>query len=311
MKKHSQQIKELAIEVGFDACGITSPKPFLSDRKFLDDWIKNNFHGEMRYMENHREKRTDMQLLHEGTKSVVVVLMNYFTNKQQSKEVPYVSKYAFGNDYHYVVKKRLRQLLERIKSEIADCDGIAFCDSAPIFERRLAEQAGLGWIGKNTQLINPQLGSFCFIGELLLDIELDYDNPIPNRCGNCDLCINSCPSKALFSPHKINATRCISYQTIEKKGEVDTEIKSLCKNNLFGCDICQNVCPWNKKAMQNNTPEFQPSEEFLKMTLEDWNNFTRKDYNRLFKNTPIARAGYQKIRNRRDEILGKIKTPKS
>ncbi len=311
MKNNSQLIKKIAIEVGFDACGITSPKPFLSDKEFLDNWIKNNFHGEMRYMENHREKRTDIKLLREDTKSVVVVLLNYFSNKQQFEGVPYVSKYAFGNDYHYVVKNRLRQLLERIKTEIVNCNGTAFCDSAPIFERRLAEEAGLGWIGKNTQLINPQLGSFCFIGELLLNIELEPDNPIPNRCGSCDLCLKSCPPKALFAPHKINATRCISYQTIEKKGDVDSGIKSFCKKNLFGCDICQNICPWNKKAIQNNIPELQPSEDFLKMTLEDWNNFERKDYNRLFKNTPLARAGYQKIRNRRDEILIKTKTPKS
>lgn len=307
MKNLSQQIKNIAIEIGFDACGITSPKSLYSDSEYLNNWISNNFHGEMHYMENHREKRTNIQLLHEGTKSIVVVLLNYFTNKQQLADVPYIAKYAFGNDYHYVVKNKLYQLLERIKTEVADCNGISFCDSAPIFERRLAEQAGLGWIGKNTQLINPRLGSFCFIGELLLDIELQSDSPLPNRCGDCDLCLKNCSTKALFAPYKINATRCISYQTIEKKGDVDYEIKEFCKTNLFGCDACQNSCPWNKKAIQNNITELQPSEDFLKMTIEDWESFSRKDYNRLFKKTPLSRAGYQKLRNRRDEILNKQK----
>lgn len=303
MKNIEQQIKNIAIEVGFDACGITFPQPLISDNNYLSTWISNNFHGEMHYMENHREKRTNVQFLCEGTKSIVVVLLNYFTQKHQLEDVPYVAKYAYGKDYHYVIKNRLYQLLERIKTEVIHCNGTAFCDSAPIFERRLAEQAGLGWIGKNTQLINPKLGSFCFIGELLLDIELKADTPIANRRGNCDLCLKNCPSKALFSPNKINATRCISYQTIEKKGSVDAELEDFCKKNLFGCDVCLNVCPWNKKATENHIPELQPSEEFLKMTKKDWELFARKDYNRLFKNTPLARAGYQKLRNRRDEIL--------
>ncbi len=298
----AEQIKLLARECGFDACGIAPATCLNDDLQHLDGWLAQGFNGTMAYMQNHREKRTDVRRLVEGTRSVVVVLLNYFSTEQQKNSTPHIARYAWGNDYHFVVKQMLSELLQRINEEIAPCQGVAFCDSAPVFERRLAEQAGLGWIGKSAMLINPEFGSYCFIGELLLDIELPTDTPMADRCGNCTACLQACPTQALQKAHTLNASRCLSYQTIEHKGNIEAHLAPCAGNRLFGCDTCLEVCPWNRKARQNHTPTLQPSEEFLKMTREDWEHFSRSDFRRLFKNSPLQRAGYRKLRNRLDEM---------
>ncbi len=300
--QNAERIKLLAHECGFDACGIASATCLKDDLHHLDRWLAQGFNGTMEYMQNYREKRADVRRLVEGTRSVVVVLLNYFLTAQPHTDTPRIARYAWGHDYHYVVKKMLSELLQRINVEITPCRGVAFCDSAPVFERRLAQQAGLGWIGKSTMLINPEFGSYCFIGELLLDIELPPDTPMENHCGNCTACLQACPTKALQTTHTLNAARCLSYQTIEHKGDIEAHLAPYAGNRLFGCDACLEACPWNRKAQQNHTPALQPSEEFLKMTRADWEQFSRSDFRRVFKNSPLQRAGYRKLRNRLDEL---------
>lgn len=302
MQNDSLKIKELAKECGFDACGITSTVSLPNDLEFLEQWISKGFNGDLAYMERHKSERANPSMLFPNAKSIIVVLLNYFSKQKFQPDTPLIAKYAWGKDYHFVVKEQLRQLLFRIQTEVKHCNGIAFCDSAPLFERRLAENAGLGWIGKSTMLINPILGSYCFIGELLLDIELEYDKPTKNRCGNCEACLQACPTKAISSPCVLNATKCISYQTIEQKGNIENEISALSGLKLFGCDTCLDVCPWNKKAKQHNNALLNASSDFLSMTKSDWENFSRSDFKRLFKNSPLQRAGYRKLRNRLDQL---------
>ena len=298
----SLKIKELAKVCGFDACGITSAECLPKDSHYLQQWLNNRFNGDMAYMENHKEKRSNPKLLIPEAKSIVVVLLNYYSKLQQQPDVPQISKYAWGKDYHFIIKKKLKELLSLIQSEVKPCNGTAFCDSAPLFERRLAERAVLGWIGKSTMLINPNLGSYCFIGELLLDIELEYDQPIESKCNNCEACLNACPTKALLKPFSLNASKCLSYQTIELKSDIEKDILPYSGLKLFGCDNCIEVCPWNKKAIQNNTTQLQPTIDFLSMTKKDWENFSRSDFKRLFKNSPLQRAGYKKLRNRLNQM---------
>ena len=302
MENNATRIKVLSTECGFDACGIASADFLPSDSDYLKQWISNGFNGNMAYMENHQTLRENPRNLMPEAKSVVVVLLNYYSTLRFQPDTPQIAKYAWGNDYHFVMKTQLNHLLSRIQSEIQPCHGIAFCDSAPIFERRLAERAGLGWIGKSSMLINPELGSYCFIGELLLDIELTYDKPQTARCGNCEACLKACPTKALLAPHVLNASKCLSYQTIEKKGDMEQNMVQLAGKKLFGCDTCLEVCPWNRKAKQNNHLQLQPANDFLSMSKTDWKNFSRSDFKRLFKNSPLQRAGYRKIRNRLDQL---------
>ena len=298
----SLKIKELAKVCGFDACGITSAECLPKDSHYLQQWLNNRFNGDMAYMENHKEKRSNPKLLIPEAKSIVVVLLNYYSKLQQQPDVPQIAKYAWGKDYHFIIKEKLKELLSLIQNEVKPCNGTAFCDSAPLFERRLAERAGLGWIGKSTMLINPNLGSYCFIGELLLDIELEYDQPIESKCNNCEACLNACPTKALLKPFSLNASKCLSYQTIELKSDIEKDILPYSGLKLFGCDNCIEVCPWNKKAIQNNTTQLQPTIDFLSMTKKDWENFSRSDFKRLFKNSPLQRAGYKKLRNRLNQM---------
>ena len=286
-------IKKQASIIGFDACGIAEADFLEKDADYLRQWLQSGAHGEMAYLKNYFEKRVDPRLLVENAKSVIVVLLNYFPEKLQNSTAPQVAKYAYGADYHYLIKSKLYELKDFIDKNICAVNGTAFCDSAPVLERRWAEKAGLGWIGKNTNLINPQMGSFFFIGELIIDLELEYDKPQPSRCGNCTCCIDACPTKAL-SAQGLNASQCIAYLTIEKKGEIPPEFAANLSNCIFGCDICQDVCPWNqKKAHSHKTAELTPSESFLNMTKNDWLSLSNSSFNALFKNSAIKRAGYK------------------
>ncbi len=295
----SQLIKAKASELGFSACGISPAKRLKEDDNRLMQWLESGYHGTMAYMANHFEKRVNPAELVEGAKSVVSVLLNYYTSKkQEDPQAPVISKYALGKDYHQAVKERLFRLLSYIQTDLAPCEGRVFADSAPLLEKALASRAGLGWIGKNTLLISPKLGSFLFIGELVLDLELDYDEPFGNNlCGSCSRCMDSCPTGAIISPSLLDATKCISYLTIETKDEIPEQLAGSLSNRLIGCDICQEVCPWNSRSEQHQVPEFQPIQELLEMTVPEWQILEKPTYKRLFKGTAVERAGFDRMKN--------------
>lgn len=295
-KQISTIIKEKANSLGFSACAIL-PVSFLADAEIpFKNWIANKMHGEMGYMERNLEKRLNPELLVKNAKTIVLVLFNYFpAETQHDKTAPVLSKYAYGTDYHFVLKDKLKHLFKFIQDEIKPCSGRPFVDSAPILERAWAKKAGLGWIGKNSNLISPEHGSFFFIGELILDIELPYDTPKPIRdhCGKCTKCIDACPTKAIVADRVVDARLCISYQTIELRGELDEKLKGKFNNRIFGCDICQDVCPWNLKSEPHNEPAFYPHPKLLQLKKEDWNNIERPLFNELFKNTAVKRTGFK------------------
>ncbi len=290
---HTKKIKEKALEFGFAAVGISGATFLEKESQHLKEWLDNGYHGEMQYMENHFEKRVDPRKLVEGAKSVISVLYNYYPKEKQKKDTFQISKYAYGKDYHYVVKEKLNHLLEFIKTEIPGVNGRAFVDSAPVMDKVWAAKSGLGWIGKNTNLISKEFGSFAFIGELIIDLELDYDSvSIKDYCGNCSKCIDACPTQAL-TPYVLDARKCISYLTIEKKGDLPQEIKGKWKDWIFGCDICQDVCPWNSKTKPNNEPQFQISDLLKNMKKEDWHNLNKQTFQKLFKNSPVERTKFE------------------
>ena len=293
-KNISNRIKQLALEEGFNSCGFTPAVPLSEDSIRLRKWLDRGLHAGMRYMENHFEKRTNPSLLEPGTKSVIVVTLNYFNGTEEEEQDSYIlSKYARGRDYHKVMKKMLNKLLARIHSEIVPVQGRAFTDSAPVLERSLAARAGLGWIGKNSNLISPAGGSFFFIGELFVDIELDYGKLLPDRCGGCTKCIQACPTQAITEPGVIDSRRCISYWTIEHKGEIDPSLTGKFRNRIFGCDICQEVCPWNKKSATNKVDDFKPAAWLTGMTKDDWQKLTEEKFGELFTGTAVMRAKYE------------------
>ena len=257
----------------------------------------------MSYMENHLDKRCDSRLLVEGTKSVISVALNYYPSRKLNDDQLQFAYYAYGQDYHEVMKAKLTSLFNFINEQLHPVNGRAFCDTAPILDRYWAQQAGLGWIGKNTQLIIPHAGSYFFLGEILLDIELEYDSPMKSRCGNCTRCLDACPAKALKKPFALNSNRCISYLTIENKGEIELEFASKMGNHLYGCDDCQICCPWNRFASPHIIPELQPSEAFLSMEKQDWISLTIEEYRTLFKRSAVKRAKYEGLIRNLKSIL--------
>ena len=295
---YSQQIKEKAIELGFSACGISAVRCLDEERERLQNWLSNGMNASMAYMANHFEMRLDPGKIEEGAKSVISVLINYYpAQKQTDPDAPIISKYAYGKDYHLVVKEKLNNLLIFIQSALFPCSGRAFVDSAPVFERPLAKAAGLGWIGKNSLLISKEFGSYVFIGELIIDHELDYDIPFTSDyCGSCTRCIDACPTSAIVFPKTIDARKCISYHTIENKDEIPLSILGKLQNQLFGCDICQDVCPWNKKAKPNQSLDFMPIDGLLEMRKKDWKALDHITYNKMFRQSPFERAGYDRIK---------------
>ena len=293
----STQIKIEAEKLGFSACGIAQANALTTDAAYLKSWLESGKHGSMQYMERHIEKRTDPRLLVENTKSLVVVLLNYYPEKKQEEKFPQLAKFAYGDDYHDIIKVKLYALLEKINSLCypEKVCGRAFTDSAPILERQWARQAGLGWIGKNGNLIHPTFGSFCFIGELLIDISLSYDIPMENHCGKCNKCLSACPTNAINENQSIDATKCISYLTIEHKQPIPKQFHAKLTNQLFGCDCCQDVCPWNKKAVATTVQEFFPSKGLLTLTSNDWIALSEEQFAQLLPFSPIKRSGYKKI----------------
>lgn len=293
---HTRLVKEEARRLGFSFCGV-SKAGFLDDEaRRLERWLQQGMHGQMGYMENHFDKRLDPTKLVEGAKSVVSFLYNYYTpQQQQHADAPKISKYAYHTDYHFVVKDKLKQLLQFITDTIGEVHGRAFVDSAPVMERAWAKKSGLGWTGKHTLLINKQRGSYFFLGELIIDLELEPDAPIKDYCGTCTACIDACPTEAI-TPYWVDGSKCISYLTIELKDEIPAEFKGKMDNWAFGCDICQQVCPWNRFSQPHNEPEFEPHPDLMTMDARQWHEITEDVFKQLFKNSPVKRSGYKGLK---------------
>lgn len=289
---YSQLIKTEAKKLGFLSCGI-SKADFLEDEApRLERWLKDGKHGKMAYMENHFDKRLDPRLLVPDAKSIISLLFNYYTPLNQLDGAPKISKYAYGKDYHHVIKDKLKQLFQIINNKIGEVSGRVFVDSAPVMEKSWAVRSGLGWQGKNTNLISKKAGSFFFIAELIVDLELEYDTPVTDHCGTCTACIDACPTEAL-TPYHIDASKCISYLTIELKDQIPTAFKNKMDDWAFGCDVCQDVCPWNRFSKQHNEPLFSPNSEVINYTQKNWEEITQETFNIIFKNSAIKRTGFK------------------
>jgi epoxyqueuosine reductase len=304
---YSQLIKNEAQKLGFLFCGI-SKADFLEDEApRLESWLKKNMHGEMQYMENHFDKRLDPRLLVDGAKSVISLGINYYTNdKQNDPNAPKISKYAYGVDYHTIIKDKLRQLLQIINEKIGEVGGRVFVDSAPVLDKAWAKKAGMGWIGKNSNLLNKKAGSFFFLAELIIDLELEYDiASTVDHCGTCTNCIDACPTDAIVGPYVVDGSRCISYLTIELKNEIPAEFKGKMDNWMFGCDICQDVCPWNRFSILNNEPGFEPHPELLHLKADDWQEITQDVFQKVFKNSAVKRTKFSGLK-RNIEFLKEI-----
>lgn len=288
----SERIKEKATETGFDACGIARIAPADTEAVFFDRWIREGNHAGMKYMENYRDLRLNPAGLLEGVRSVISVALNYYPERKLPDSIPHIAYYAYGKDYHDVLKKKLRELWQQIRA-IAGGEARVFTDSAPLLERYWAWKAGLGWIGKNTQLILPGKGSYFFLGEIVTTLELEYDTPLPNRCGHCTRCLEACPTGALTAPRRLNAAACLSYLTIENKEEIPPEQAALLGNRLYGCDTCQQACPWNRFAVPTPVEDFHPAPALFSLDKERLKNFSRDDYNRIFAGSAVKRAKYE------------------
>ena len=299
--KYADLIKNKAMELGFSGCGISKAVLLEDEARRLEKWLKAGMHGKMAYMENHFDKRVDPRKLVEGARSVVSVLYNYFpAETQKDQEAPVLSKYAYGTDYHYVIKEKLGRLLEFLNQEIGEVHGRAFVDSAPVLDRAWAARSGLGWIGKNTNLLVRTAGSFFFVGELILDIDLPADGPVKDYCCKCRRCIDACPTGAIFAPRELDARKCISYLTIEYKGELPLESKKKMNNRVYGCDICQDVCPYNKKSVPHNEPLFEPKAGLLGMSAVDWRKMDRETFRFFFRHSAAWRIRYKQLRRNID-----------
>ncbi len=300
--KYSQLIKTEAKRLGFLSCGISKAEFLEDEAPRLETWLNKNMHGEMRYMENHFDKRLDPTLLVEGSKSVVSLLLNYFPNQLQTEESYKISKYAYGTDYHFVIKQKLKELLNTIKDKIGEVHGRAFVDSAPVLDKAWAAKSGLGWIGKHSNLLTQKVGSFYFVAELIIDLELEYDTPTTDHCGSCRACIDACPTEAIVEPYVVDGSKCISYFTIELKDNLPQEFKGKFDDWMFGCDVCQDVCPWNRFSKPHNEPLFNPHPDLLSMTRKDWKEITEDTFRKVFKKSAVKRTKFSGL-NRNIKFL--------
>lgn len=296
LHKHSTFIKNEAKRLGFDFCGISKSEFLSEEAPRLEKWLKDNKHGQMKYMENYFDKRLNPNLLVDNAKSVISLLYNYFPEQTQNQSAPKLSKYAYGDDYHEVIKHKLNEFLVSLKKEIGNISGRAFVDSAPVMDKVWAAKSGLGWIGKNSNLINKEKGSFFFIAELIIDVELEYDGPIKDYCGTCTKCIDACPTDAIVAPYIVDGSKCISYLTIELKENIPSEFKNNMNNWVFGCDVCQDVCPWNRFSIPHQEPQFMNTNGLLNYTEAEWNEITEETFNLIFKNSAIKRTKYKGLK---------------
>lgn len=291
-EKHTQFIKTEAKRLGFLSCGISKAEFLEAEAPRLESWLNNNMHGEMQYMENYFDKRLDPTKLVEGSKSVVSLLLNYFPSEIQPEDTYKISKYAYGQDYHFVIKDKLKTLLQNIQEEIGEVHGRVFVDSAPVLDKAWAAKSGLGWIGKHSNLLSKQTGSFYFIAELIIDLALEYDTPVTDHCGTCTACIDACPTQAIVEPYKVDGSKCISYFTIELKNEIPTNYASQLDDWMFGCDVCQDVCPWNRFSKPHNEPLFNPHPELLSKSKEGWEELTQEVFSQIFKKSAVKRTQF-------------------
>ena len=289
---HTNLIKTEAKRLGFLSCGISKAEFLEDEAPRLENWLHKNMHGEMSYMTNHFDKRLNPTLLVPDSKSVVSLLLNYFPEETQTNNTYKISKYAYGEDYHVVIKDKLRQLLNFIQDEIGEVHGRAFTDSAPVLDKAWAAKSGLGWIVKHSNLITKSNGSFYFIAELIIDLELDYDYAVTDHCGNCTACIDACPTQAITEPYVVDGSKCISYFTIELKNEIPSDMKGKFNDWMFGCDICQDVCPWNRFSKTHKEPLFNPNQELLSMSKKDWEEITEEVFRKVFEKSAVKRTKY-------------------
>jgi epoxyqueuosine reductase len=294
---YTQQVKTFARNLGFDYCGIARVQKLDDDARRLENWLNKGYQGAMQYMENHFDLRVDPSKLVPGAKSVITLMINYFPSKEQPEQAPKVSKYAYGKDYHEVIRNKLNLFLSLINEHIGEVHGRGFVDSAPVLERSWAQRSGLGWIGKNGNLLTKQQGSFFFIATLIVDMELEYDDPFAkDYCGTCRKCIDACPTDAILENKVVDGSRCISYFTIELKDMlIPVEMEGKFDGWLFGCDTCQDVCPWNRFAAAANEREFTPIEEILNFSSDDWGALTEDSFKKIFRHSPLKRAKFEGI----------------
>lgn len=296
-QRHTALVKAKAAELGFDFCGVAKADFLEDEAPRLEAWLKNGMHGQMDYMANHFDKRLDPRRLVEGAKSVVSLLYNYFPEEDLAKDGEFkVSKYAYGSDYHFVIREKLKTLLSLLREEMGDVGGRVFVDSAPVMDKAWAARAGLGWVGKHSNLLNRQMGSFFFIAELILDVDLEPDGPVPDYCGTCTRCLDACPTGAITEPYVVDGSRCISYFTIELKEQIPQEMKGQFADWIFGCDICQDVCPWNRFSRPHREPAFAPPPELQGFTKRDWLEMTEEVFRKTFKNSPLKRTKFEGLR---------------
>ncbi len=292
-QQHTKLVKAEALRLGFLSCGI-SKAGFLEDEApRLERWLNQNHHGQMRYMENHFDKRLNPQLLVDGAQSVISLLLNYYPEQTQIEDSYKISKYAYGQDYHSVIKEKLQQLLSFINENIGEVSGRAFVDSAPVLDKAWAAKSGLGWIGKNANLITKSVGSFYFIAELIVDLPLEYDALTTDHCGSCTACIDACPTQAIIAPYVVDGSKCISYYTIELKENIPQEAQGKMDDWIFGCDVCQDVCPWNRFAQPHREKAFEPHPDLLQMTRQDWQEITLETFQKVFQNSAVKRTKYE------------------
>ncbi|MFH6768517.1 tRNA epoxyqueuosine(34) reductase QueG [Gaetbulibacter aquiaggeris] len=295
-KRNTKLIKTEAKRLGFLSCGISKAQFLEDEAPRLEKWLNKNMHGQMQYMENHFDKRLDPTKLVEDSKSVISLLLNYYPEEEQNQNSFKLSKYAYGTDYHFVIKKKLKSLLHFIQEEVGEVHGRAFVDSAPVLDKAWAAKSGLGWIGKNSNLLTQQVGSFYFIAELIVDLDLEYDVPTTDHCGSCTACIEACPTQAIVSPYVVDGSKCISYFTIELKENIPSEYKGKLDDWIFGCDVCQDVCPWNRFSKPHREPLFNPHPELLSMTKKDWEEITEDVFQKVFKSSAVNRTKFSGLK---------------
>lgn len=289
-EKHKDLIKSEAYRLGFDFVGVSKAEFLEEDAPRLENYLKKNLNGKMAYMENHFDKRLDPRLLVNDAKTVVSFLINYYPDQKQNENSPKIAKYAYGQDYHLVIRQKLNELLEFINNEIGEVSGRGFVDSAPVLDKAWAKKSGLGWVGKNGNLINKKSGSFFFIAELILDLELPSDSIKTDHCGTCTACIDECPTEAIIEPMVVDGSKCISYFTIELKESIPESVHGTFDNWMFGCDICQDVCPWNRLSKPHNEPLFNPHPDLLSMTSKDWDHINQESFSKIFSKSAVKRT---------------------
>ncbi|MET7029718.1 tRNA epoxyqueuosine(34) reductase QueG [Sediminicola luteus] len=292
IQKHTDLIKAEAKRLGFLSCGISKAEFLEEEAPRLEQWLSKNMHGEMGYMENHFDKRLDPRLLVDGAKSVISLLLNYYPQVEQNDDSYKLSKYAYGQDYHHVIKTKLKLLQEFITQEIGEVNGRAFVDSAPVLDKAWAAKSGLGWIGKHSNLLTQQVGSFYFIAELIVDLDLEYDSRVTDHCGTCTACLDACPTQAIVEPYVVDGSKCISYLTIELKNQIPSDFRGKMDDWMFGCDVCQDVCPWNRFSKSHNEPLFNPHPDLLSMTKKDWEEITEDVFKKVFQKSAVKRTKF-------------------